>query len=84
MSALQSFSCNRSFISPQDLFEVIAFVTSVHVNPLDFTLVNLTLLLLVRYAAVSMSVSQSSSLVELCSLKKGISCSNVYLAVCEG
>ena len=73
--ALQSFSHNRSFISSQDLFQVMATVTSVHAKPLDFTLVSLALLSLVRYAAVSMSVSQSSNLVQSCSLKQ------VYLAV---
>ena len=44
-------------------------VTNVHINPLNFTLVSLALLSLVRSAAISMSVSQFSSLVELCSLK---------------
>ena len=51
--ALQSFSCNRSFISSQDLFEVMASVTNVHINLLDFTLASLGLLSLVRSAAIS-------------------------------
>ena len=51
----------------------MASVTNVHINPLDFTLVNLALLSLVRSAAISMSVSQSSGLVESCSLKTAIS-----------
>ena len=55
--------------------EVMPTVTSVHVNPLDFVLASLPLLSLVRSAAVLMSVSQSSNLIESCSLKTGISCS---------
>ena len=78
ISALQCFSLNRSFISSQDLFEVMASVTTLHVKPLDFTLASLALLSLVRFAAVSMSVSQSSNLVESCSLKTGMSCSKEF------
>ena len=74
ISALQSFSLNRTFISSHDLFKEIASLTSVHVRPCDFTLGSLALLSLVRSAAVSMSMSQSSNLVESCSLKTGISC----------
>ena len=66
ISALQSFNVNRSFISSHDLFEEIASVTSVHVKPCDFALASLVLLSLVRSAAVSMSRSQSSNLVESC------------------
>ena len=47
ISALQSFSLNRSFISSHDLFEVMASVNSVHVKPLDFALASLALLSLV-------------------------------------
>ena len=79
ISALQSFSLNRSFISSQDLFDVMASVTSVHIKPLEFTLASLTLHSLVRSAAISMSVSQSSSLVKSCSLKTGISCSKDFV-----
>ena len=75
ISSLQSFNHNRSLMSSQDLFEVMAFVTSVHVKPCDFALVSFSLFSLVRFAAVSMSVSQSSNLVEACSLKQ------VYLVV---
>ena len=57
----------------------MASVTSVHINPLHFALVSLALLLLVRSCAVSMSVSQSSSSVELCLLKTVISCSNEFM-----
>ena len=79
MSALQSFNHNRSFISFQDLFKVMAFVTSVHVNPLVFALASLALLSMVRSAAISMSVSQFSNLVELYSLKTDISSSNEFM-----
>ena len=54
----------------------MASVTSVYINPLNFTLASLAPLSLVRSAAISMSVSQSSTLIELCSLKTGISFSN--------
>ena len=74
ISVLQSFSLNRSFITSHDLFENIASVTSVCVKPCDFTLASHAVLSLVRSAAVSMSMSQSSNLVESCSLKTGISC----------
>ena len=57
-----------------NVFEEITSVTSVHVKPQDFALVSLALLLLVRSTAVSMSRSQSSNLVESCSLKMVISC----------
>ena len=50
----------------------MASVTSVCIKPLDFTLTSLALLSLMRSAAVSMSVSQSSNLVESCSLKTGM------------
>ena len=59
ISALQSFNLSRSFISSHDLFEGIASVTSVHVKPHAFALVNLALLSLVRSAAISMPRSQS-------------------------
>ena len=81
ISALQSFSLNRSFISSQDLFEVIASVTSVCVKPLDFTLSSLALLSLVRSAAISISLSQSSNLVESCSLKTGMSCIKEFVSL---
>ena len=77
--ALQSLSHVRSFISSQDLFEVMASVTSMHIKPHDFTLASLLLLSLMMSAAISMSVSQSSNLVESCSLKTGISCSKEFV-----
>ena len=48
ISALQSFSCNKSFISSHHLSELMASVTNVHVTPLDFTLASLVLLSFVR------------------------------------
>ena len=77
--ALQSFSLNRSFISSHHLFEVMASVTNVYIKPLDFILISLDLLSLLRSAAISMSVSQSSNLVESCSIKTGISCSREFV-----
>ena len=57
----------------------MASVTNVHGNPLDFGLASLDLLSLVRSAAISMSISLSSSLVEPCSLKTAISCSSEFV-----
>ena len=59
---------------PKICLKLMASVTNVCVNPLDFPLVSLALLSPVWSAAVSMSVNHSSSLVELCSLKTAISC----------
>ena len=70
ISALQRLSLNRSFISSHDLFKEIASVTRVHVKPCDFTLARLALLSLVRSAAISMAMNQSSNLVGSCSLKQ--------------
>ena len=57
----------------------MASVTNVHVSPLNFALVSLALLSLVRSAAVSMSVNHSSSLVQSCSLKTVISSSTEFI-----
>ena len=57
----------------------MASVINVCVNPLDFTLASLALLSFVRSAAVSMSVSHSSNLVESCLLKTAVSCSNDFV-----
>ena len=59
--------------------KLMAFVTNVCVNPLDFALASLALLSFLRLATVSMSVSHSSNLVELCSLKTAILCSNEFV-----
>ena len=68
--------CNKSFISPQDLSKLKVSVTNVHINTLNFALVSLALLSLVRSAAVSMSDNHSLSLVESCSLKTAMSYSS--------
>ena len=57
----------------------MASVTNVCINHLDFTLVSLALLSLVRFAAVSMSVGHFSYFVESCSLKTAMSCSNEFV-----
>ena len=44
---------NRSFVSSQDLSKLMASVTNVHVNPLQFTLASLALLSLERSATVN-------------------------------
>ena len=64
---------------PQDLSKLIASMPNVHVNPLNFTLASLVLLSFVRSAAASMSVNHSSSMVESCSLKTAMSCSNEFV-----
>ena len=57
----------------------MASVTNVCVNPLNFALVSLALLSLVRSGAVLMSISHSSSFVESCLLKTARSCSNEFI-----
>ena len=69
-------SHSKSFILSQDLSEVMASMTNVCVNPLDFALASLVQLLFVRSAALLISVSHSSNFVEPFSLKTAISCSN--------
>ena len=79
ISALQCFSLNRSLISSHDLFEEITSMISVCIKPHDFTLASLALFSLVRSAAISMPMSQSSNLVESCSLKTGIFCNKEFV-----
>ena len=55
--------------------ELIASVTNVHVNPLDFALASMAWLSLVRSAAVFIFINNSSSFVESCSLTMAIFCS---------
>ena len=50
---LHSLSHSKSFISSQELSELIASVTSIWVNPLDLAFASLAQLSLVRSAAVS-------------------------------
>ena len=73
--ALHSLSHSKSFISSQDLLELIASVTNVWVNPLNFAFASFVQLSLVRFIAVSISIRQSSNFVESYSLKTVISCS---------
>ena len=71
--ALHHLSHSRSFISSQDLSELIASVTNVWVNALNLAFASLVQLSLFRSAAVSISVKQSSNFVESYSLKMAIS-----------
>ena len=66
---LHSLSHCKSFISSQDLSELIASVTNVQVNPLNLAFASLAQLSLVRSSAVSISIVESYS------LKTVISCS---------
>ena len=75
MLVLDSLRFSKSCISSQDLSELIASMTNVWVNPLDLALAGLTQLSLVRSAAVSISINQSSHFVESYSLKTVMSCS---------
>ena len=72
---MQSLSCSKFFISSQDLSELMASMTNVCVNPLDFALASLAQLLFVR-SAVSISISHSSNFEESYSLKTAMSYSN--------
>ena len=69
----------KSFISSQDLSELIVSMTNVWVNPLNLAFTSLAWLSLVRSAAVSISINQSSSFVELYSLKTVMSCSKEFV-----
>ena len=53
MLALPRLSLCKSLMSSNVFSEVIASMTNVHVNPLDFALASLAQLSLVRYVAVS-------------------------------
>ena len=48
----------------------MAYMTNVHVNPLDFALASLAQLLFVRSTVVSVSISHSFNFVDLYSLKQ--------------
>ena len=74
--ALQCLRHKKSFISSQNLFKLIASATNVPVNPLDLALASLAQLSLVRSAAFSISINQSSNFVESYLLKTVMSCSN--------
>ena len=75
MLALHSSSLSKFLMSSLVFSELIASMTSVHVNPLDFALASLAQLSLLRSAAVSISVNHSSNFVEFCSLKMAMPCS---------
>ena len=79
MLALYSLSLSKFLISPHVFSELIAFMTNVHFNPLDFALVSLAQLSMVRSAAVSISVNHSYTFVESCSLKMTMSCSRKFV-----
>ena len=81
--ALHSLCCSKSFISSQDLSELIASVTNVWVNLLNLVFVSLAQLSFVRPDAVSIPINQSSNFVELYSLKTAMSCSKEFVrSVC--
>ena len=79
MLALQSLSHSKFFILSQDLSELMASVTNVWLNPLDFALASLAQLLFVRSAAVFISRSHSSNFVESYSLKTVMTCSKEFV-----
>ena len=80
MLTLHSLSLSKYLISSHVFFsELIAFMTNVCVNPLDFALASLAQLSLVRSAALSISVNHSSYFVESCSLKKAMSFSREFV-----
>ena len=79
ISKLHIFNCNKSLISFQDLPDVIASEIKLHVKPFDLACASFVLLSAVRSAAVSISTSQSSSLVASCPLKTNISCSKEFV-----
>ena len=58
---LHNLSHSNSFISSQDLSELIASVTNVWVNPLNLAFASLSHLSLDRSAAVSKSINQYSN-----------------------
>ena len=62
-------------MSSHGFSELIASVTDVHVNPLDFALASLAQLSLVRSSAVSILINHSSNFVESSLLKMAMSCS---------
>ena len=64
---------------PMYVSEVIVSMINMCVHPLDFALVSLAQLSLVRSAAVSISVNHSSNFVESCSLKMAMSCSSEFV-----
>ena len=78
---LQIFKQKRSLISSQILSESIDSDINVYINPLDLACANLGLLSLVKLAAVSTSINQSSKWDESLPLKIVISCSRMFVKV---
>ena len=72
--ALHILNCSKSFISLQDLSQLITSVTNVWVNALNLAIASLAQLSLLRSAAVSISINQCSNFVESYSLKTVIIC----------
>ena len=81
MSELQIFKQSKSLISSQLLSQLRASVINEWVKPLDLACASLVLLSLVKLAAVSTSINQSSNCDELLPLKIVISCSSVFAKV---
>ena len=82
--SIASLSHSKSFISSQDLSELIASMTNVWVSPLDLALASLAQHSFVRFPAVSISWP-IYNFVELYSLKRAVSCSNELVRfVCLG
>ena len=79
MLALHSLSLSKYLISSHVFSELIASMTNMHVNPLDFALASLAQLSLLRYVAVSISLNHSSNFVEPCLLKMAMSCSREFV-----
>ena len=73
MLALHSLILSKSLILSIFFSELIASMTKVCGNPLDFALASLAQLSLVRSTAVSISVKYSSNFVESCLLKMAMS-----------
>ena len=79
MLALHSLSLSKSLILSNVFSELIASMTNMDVNSLDFTLASLAHLSLVGSATASISVSHCSNFAESCSLKIAMSCSGEFM-----
>ena len=81
MSKLQIFKQGKTLISSQLLSELRPSVINKQVKPLDLACASLVSLSLVKSAAISTSINQSSNCDELLPLKIIISCSSVFAKV---
>ena len=79
MLALHSLSLSKSLISSHVLSELMASITNMHVNLLDFALASLVPLSLVGSATLSRLVNHFSNFVELCSLKTAMFSSREFV-----